>query len=195
MSGLSRRRLPLQGMFSPPVRSTRRVSALKLNTDPVNGHSPDGDYSSTMLHRDVCSAVILLLLALATGLQALRFPLGNLKKVGPGFFPIVLSVALGCLSFALLIKGLCSREKERVKWPAQWTAIILVLVAVFAYSFLLKPLGFLLATLLFTFSVFKLADPGRWAIPLLGSVTTTGLSLLLFKVWLAIPLPRGFMGY
>jgi putative tricarboxylic transport membrane protein len=149
----------------------------------------------TMRHRDTCSAIVFLILALAVGLQAARFPMGNLKRVGPGFFPLILAALLGLLSMLLLIKGLWSSERVRVCWPARWGGIILVIAAIFAYTLLLKPLGFLLATFLFTSLVFKYADSTRWAVPLAGAAITTGLNFLLFKVWLAIPFPSGFLGY
>jgi putative tricarboxylic transport membrane protein len=148
-----------------------------------------------MRHRDTDSAIVFLILALAVGFQAVRFPMGSLKRVGPGFFPIILAALLGILSILLLIKGLWSAERVRVCWPARWSGLILVMVAIFAYTLLLKPLGFLLTTFLFTSLVFKYADSTRWIVPLAGAAITTGVNFLLFKVWLAIPFPSGFLGY
>lgn len=148
-----------------------------------------------MRHRDGISAVFFLVLALVMGLQAVRFPMGGLRRVGPGFFPLLLAIFLGLLSLILLVNTLRSGATLRIKWPARWTGLVLIVTALFVYAFLLNPLGFLTTTFLFTFAVFKYADPGRSLVPLAGSLLTTGLSFVIFRVWLAIPFPSGYLGY
>lgn len=148
-----------------------------------------------MRHRDLASAMAFLVLAVAVGVQAARFPMGTLRRVGPGFFPLLLALCLALLALALLLKALRSAEPVPVAWPARWAGLLLVVAAILGYAVLLTPLGFLPTTFLFTFLVFKFADPGRWFVPLAGSSLTTGLSFILFKQWLAIPFPAGFLGF
>jgi len=59
----------------------------------------------------------------------------------------------------------------------------------------LKPLGFLLTTVLFTGIAYKFADPGKWVSPGLAALIATAVSYLVFKVGLGIPFPAGIFGY
>jgi putative tricarboxylic transport membrane protein len=150
-----------------------------------------------MRHRDVYTAVGFLALAIAFGIQASQFPFGSLRRVGPGFFPLVLALLLGGLSLALFLKTIRKEETTRIEWPRRQSGLILtlVVVAIFGYSLLLKPFGFLLTNLLFCFGVYKLSDPKRTFGPFIASLIATFLSIVFFKVWLGIPFPRGFLGY
>jgi hypothetical protein len=149
-----------------------------------------------MSRRDRFSAGALLVFALAIGLKAGTFPLGNLKSIGPGFFPLVLAALLGILSLVLLISSLTNpEEKEPVKWPDRWTGVVSVLGALFAYAFLLKFLGFSLSTFLFSLALLKYGYPKEWLIPLGGAVATTFFTLVIFKYWLGTPFPAGWVGF
>jgi len=142
------------------------------------------------------SAVILLVFSFCVGLKASTFPLGDLKRVGPGFFPIVLSSLMGLLSLLFLITSCMKRaDQGRIHWPKQWFGIGAVLFSLFAYGFLLKILGFSLTTFLFSLGLLKYGYPGKWVIPFGGAVATTFFTLLIFRYWLGTPFPTGWIGY
>jgi putative tricarboxylic transport membrane protein len=149
-----------------------------------------------MRNQDSYSAIALFVLALAVGIQASRFPIGSLKSVGPGFLPLVLAVLLGFLSVALFVGSLRSgKGGSTFKWPERWLGMSMVLLAILAYGFFLKNIGFLFSTFLIAFVLFKYSDPGRWLRPLVEATATTIFNLLVFKIWLGIPLPTGLIGY
>jgi len=149
-----------------------------------------------MTAKDIFSAVVLLIFALAFGLQAGLYPFGDLKRVGPGFLPLVLAVLLGLLSLILFLVSLPHRkEKKGFPWPEQWVGMVSVLVSLFAYGLFLKSLGFSLTTFLFSFALLKYGYPKKWLFPLGGALATTVFCLLVFKVWLGTPFPTGIIGY
>ena len=149
-----------------------------------------------MSRKDIFSAAVLLTFALAFGVQASMYPLGELKRVGAGFFPLVLAVLLGLLSLVLFLVSLPHRhDRKKISWPAQWGGIISVLVALFAYGFLLKYLGFPLTTFLFSLFLLKFGYPGKWLLPLGGALATMIFTFLIFKAWLGTPLPAGIIGF
>jgi hypothetical protein len=149
-----------------------------------------------MQKRNIFSAVAMLAFSLAVGVKAATFPLGDLRRIGPGFFPLVLASLLGILSLALLLSFLGKREEGvPPRWPRQWLGIISVLVALFAYGFFLKFLGFSLANFLFSLALLKYGYPGKWMIPLGGALATTLFSFLVFKYWLGTPFPGGWIGF
>lgn len=149
-----------------------------------------------MSRKDIYSALLFLALAVAIGLQAGFYPKGNLKHVGPGLFPLILAILLGCLSLTLFLVSL-SHRKERGKpiWPRHKTAIGVVLLALFAYGFLLQILGFSLTTFFFSLALLKYGYPREWLLPFGGALATTVTTLLLFKVWLGTPFPTGIIGF
>jgi len=149
-----------------------------------------------MHKRNILSALALLALSLAVGLTASTFPLGDLRRIGPGFFPLVLASLLGIFSLALLLSSLGKREERAPShWPRRWLGIVSVLAALFAYGFFLKFLGFALATFLFSLVLLKYGYPDKWMIPLGGALATTLFSLLVFKYWLGTPFPGGWIGF
>jgi putative tricarboxylic transport membrane protein len=78
------------------------------------------------------------------------------------------------------------RALSRKKIRRFWVPLSLL----FAYIVLLEPLGFLLATFLFLFSLFKLKDK-RWLPPLIFSAVVVLVSYLFFSVWLKAQFPKG----
>lgn len=149
-----------------------------------------------MQKRNIFSALALLAFSLAVGLKAATFPLGDLRRIGPGFFPLVLASLLGMLSLSLLLSSLRNREEGvPPRWPRRWMGIVSVLLALFAYGFLLKFLGFSLTTFLFSLALLKYGYPEKWMIPLGGALATTLFSFLVFKYWLGTPFPGGWIGF
>jgi len=150
-----------------------------------------------MRHRDLYTGIGFLAFAIAVGVQASRYPFGSLRRVGPGFFPLVLALLLGVLSLTLFLKAMHRKETNGIEWPGRdaGVALALVVAAIFAYSLLLKPLGFLLTTLLFCFVVYRFSDPRGKFRPFIASVVATFLSFLFFRIWLGIPFPTGLLGY
>jgi hypothetical protein len=149
-----------------------------------------------MSRKDLFSAVALFVFSLAFGLQTSRYPLGDLKRVGPGFFPLVLAVLLGILSLILFLGSFPHRRAETtISWPEQWGGIVGVLIALFAYGFLLNYLGFSLTTFLFSLCLLKYGYPRKWFLPFAGALATTLLGLLIFQIWLGTPFPAGIIGF
>ena len=64
----------------------------------------------------------------------------------------------------------------------------------FAYALLLERGGFLLCTLLFLATIFSYVGKQRWYWIYIGSPAITFLFYAVFKIWLKIQLPVGFMG-
>ncbi|MCT8467850.1 tripartite tricarboxylate transporter TctB family protein [Chromohalobacter canadensis] len=96
---------------------------------------------------DRICGVLLLVLAVAYGWGATQFPepFGGAESVGPDTFPKVLAVVLALSSLYLIVKP----DPDNA-WPMGRIVLELVIaVAVLvAYTLLLQPLGFILATLL-----------------------------------------------
>jgi hypothetical protein len=71
------------------------------------------------------------------------YPLGSAGRMGPGYFPIALSLLLMALGAYVLMKGL-TREGEPLGQFA-WRVAFVVLVATVAFGYLLERAGLIIA--------------------------------------------------
>jgi hypothetical protein len=149
-----------------------------------------------MCRDDAFAACMFLGFAVVLGIEALHYPVGSsLRRVGPGFFPLVCLGFLAALSGILLILSVRDWHlKLRAQWPRSFTPALIVLSSVFAYGFVLSYLGFLLTTFFFSFILFWQGYPRRWMLTSLLAAMTSLLAVLVFEIWLKIQFPRGLIG-
>jgi len=143
--------------------------------------------------------VLLMVFSLSFLFQAAALPLGNLKTIGPGFYPVVLSAVM---ILALLTQFL--REKRHAtipkfslnKYQIAATCLFLCMVV------MLKPLGYFATALLFSLCFssllgwqlidrFKDENKKRALIwlPLAATVLVTALDYALFELAFDFNLP------
>ncbi len=115
---------------------------------------------------------------------------------GPGALPFIVGLVLVSLSLAVLAPALL-RRLERSDPPAfpkgSFKKAGLALLGLFAYAFLLKPLGFLLTTLFFLIFALTFIEPQKWKTVLTFSLLTAVGAYLVFA-GLQVELPRGLWG-
>lgn len=144
-----------------------------------------------MTLNDRIFGVLMLVLAVAYGWGATQFPepFGGAESVGPETFPKVLAVVLALSSLYLIVKP----DPDNA-WPVGRTALELVIavVVLIAYTLLLEPLGFIIATLL---AVGTLC--WRMGAPPVRAYVTGGVAgvvvFLLFTFALDLALPLGLL--
>jgi hypothetical protein len=157
--------------------------------------TPRGDSGKGLkMCGDRSAAIVLMVLSIFFGGQAIYYPIGTLRKIGPGFFPLVLSSFLFLLSIVLLVKPTDSQHYKNV-WPNQWYGIGVVILALMAYGALMKILGFSVTTFAFAALLFRYGYPNRWILPLVGALLITLSVILVFRVWLGTPFPQGIFGF
>lgn len=135
--------------------------------------------------KNVIVGLIFIGLALTFGIGALRLNLGSAGQMGPGYFPLLLSVALLVLGVCVLVVGM----RKAGEWPGGTNVrgLVLVLVAVAVFAFGVRPLG-LVPTVAASSFLFSLA--GREFHPvaaLVASVTLALGSWALFIIGLRMP--------
>lgn len=124
---------------------------------------------------------------LANGLKPTL--LSSNEPLGPGAFPLLLGALFALFSILLMIKPTPNPE-----WPAAdaWAKMALILLTFVIYAYLLKPLGFVIATSLEMLALSLIfAGP-----PLKSAVASLGFSLflyLLFSYALGLGLPKGIL--
>ncbi len=142
-------------------------------------------------------SIFLLIFSIVVCREAYKLPLSSpLRTPGPGLFPFILGATLFFLSCLYFFKGLIAlRRKQEIQLfrGLRWGKVILVLVILFSYVLLLEKGGFLFCTYLLLLSLFQWVDKQRWYWVYFGSLGITLLCYSLFKIWLKIQLPIGFL--
>ena len=145
------------------------------------------------------SSLFFLLIGLYVCLHSFSLGLGRSREPGPGFIFFLAGALLSFFSIIDLIKYFSVREKTHKKirelWSgSKWQKIVMVLVAICIWSYLLNLLGFFISTFLLMIFLFAFLEFTRWWIVISTALITISICYVIFKLWLNIPFPRGFIG-
>jgi putative tricarboxylic transport membrane protein len=152
-----------------------------------------------MKRKEAISAIVLLSFSIAISYQASHYPFGTVSKVGPGFVPFYLGIALAVLSIIILIKTiLMSKGEGRPAGEAfgrkKIVRVFLVFFSMVAYAFLIDKLGFPITTFIFTLVLFRFIESYGWVSSTLWALGTSLGNYLIFDLWLQCQFPKGFWG-
>jgi putative tricarboxylic transport membrane protein len=132
-------------------------------------------------------------------IESYRLGLGSLHQPGPGFLFFWTAVAMGILSIAVIVRAWTGRKAEEpesaIFGKENALKIILVLLSLFLYAFFMETLGFIPITLLLFIFLLGIIEKKRWGFAVLVSVAVTGVSYLVFEIWLKSQLPKGLLGF
>jgi hypothetical protein len=134
---------------------------------------------------DFLAGSLFVAIGIVTVVAALDYPLGTIRNIGPGYFPILLGGVLVLLGVAVALKGL-----ERAETPAEGWAVrplIGVTAAVVVFALLLRPLGLAVATVALV-AISTFAGGGFSIVRIIGlSVGLVALSAVIFIHLLGLP--------
>ena len=116
--------------------------------------------------------------------------MGSLRGPGPGLFPNLVAILMMILSLFLIIPR---RKGEGESFSARSTLrLVIVFIALLAYSFALEYLGFVVVSFLLMTYLFKTFGTSRkWYAAVLWALASVGMTYLLFEVLLEGNLPQG----
>ena len=135
------------------------------------------------------AAVGLLWVAIAAGM-----PLWEGFAPNSGFLPLIYGVLLTGLSAAIAVDRLRAprREGEETRPPIGKPLLLLLVLVVAVVG--IGVVGFAVSIFLMLLFLYAVLErlPLHWS--LVASLAITGALLLVFKVWLSVPLPLGPIG-
>ena len=153
------------------------------------------------LHNQVGNIFWLVIAGYVT-IHACQLGLGSFRQPGPGlifFLSGLLLVVLSVIDLAVIFIEKPQKDKdskERAIWAGlRWQKVLLVIGGLSAYVFLFDILGFIPSTFLLMVFLFKAVEPTKWWTAILSSLITIVFSYLIFKIWLDVQLPTGFLGF
>ncbi|MEX1165978.1 MAG: tripartite tricarboxylate transporter TctB family protein [Hydrogenophaga sp.] len=135
---------------------------------------------------DIVGGLGLAAIGLFAAIYGQRYEFGDLNRMGPGYFPVVLGGLLCVLGFAIALPAFFRRgEPIKIAWKTY--ALVMASIAVFAFA--LKPLGIVFATAIAVLLA-SMADNGStWKGRLLTAVGIAIVTWLVFKLGLGMVLP------
>jgi hypothetical protein len=163
-----------------------------------------GDDVSLRAHirnkRDVAAGLLFAAIGLATVVGASEYPLGTMRSIGPGYFPIMIGIALALLGAGIAFQSVSfsgtadtttSRDQVQAGEDDDGIAIrplIMITLAVVAFGVTVRPLGLATATVvLVTLSSLAGREFGLLKVVLL-SVGLIALSWVTFIYLLGLPM-------
>jgi len=135
-----------------------------------------------------------------TALLSLRMPIGTFRMAGTGMFPLFLGILLMILSAAFILKIFFQSKEGQIKKEASIESsespiqLILFLGAMVLATAFFNQLGYPLTSFLLMVALLRILGIKRWGQNILISVVTAVGSYFLFVKWLAIPMPKGWVG-
>jgi hypothetical protein len=150
--------------------------------------------------KDVSAGLLFVAAGIVTVVGASDYPLGTMRSIGPGYFPIMIGVVLALLGAAVAFQGLSfggagniltGQERAQAHEDDDGIAIrplIMITLAVVAFGVTVRPLGLAIATAALvtlsslagrTFELFRVV---------LLSVGLMAISWLIFIYFLGFPL-------
>jgi len=140
------------------------------------------------LTQDVVQGGLFLAIGVAALLMALDYPLGTPGRMGPGFFPIMISTLLALTGIGILLRArLGMSELIRL---ARSMPLFIVSGAIIAFGFLLDKLGLPLAVLLLCIGAATASVRFEWNWKAVaGAAVFSIVCGILFVTLLGLPIP------
>lgn len=136
--------------------------------------------------KDFWSGLMFVGVAVVALVASQGYSLGTSTKMGPGYFPIVLSLVLGGLGLVLVARSLVLSGEALEAFHAR--AIAVLVVAIVAFGLLIDKLGLVVSLGLVTAFSAAASSKFRGLEVLALSVFVTLISVLIFVVALRLPL-------
>ena len=137
---------------------------------------------------DAAAGVFLILVAAFFGWQTTDLPIGTSLRMGPGYFPMVLSILLFIMGALILIKSF--RGQGEPIGTIAWRGIWFILPAPIFFGLTVRGLGFVPA-LFITTLIAAMASSRMKPLPaLVLAVLVTLFSTLVFSYALGLPFRR-----
>jgi hypothetical protein len=137
--------------------------------------------------KDLLAGLTFIAFGLAFGYASLGYDLGSALRMGPGYFPLLLSGALVVLGAVIVVEGFFETEEQPIG-TAPWLALVLLVAALLVFGFTVRGLGLVPALVI---AVFMSAFASRRTTLLSAIALAVGLTLLcvlIFVYGLGLPL-------
>ena len=137
--------------------------------------------------KDLLAGMLFLAFGLAFLLLAQRYPMGSARRMGPGYFPQLLSLLLIAIGVATALRALLSRPQPVDSIALK--AITLLSLAVVAFAFAVEHGGLAVAVVVLVLISSAASHTFRLPQALVLALALAAFSALLFGFGLGLPFP------
>lgn len=138
---------------------------------------------------DIAAGLLFMAIAAFFAWQSLGLEMGTSTRMGPGYFPIVLSGLLFLLGAVILFKAFGRADDEPFGRIA-WRGILFILPAPIFFGLTVRGLGFVPALFITTLIASQASVRMRPLAALILAVVVTLMSTLIFSYGLGLPFRR-----
>ena len=135
--------------------------------------------------RDTIGGLALIATGIFVAIYAQRYEIGELQRMGPGYFPFVLGLVLAALGVFIFMPALF---REGSKINANWRNLSFILLSILVFSSLLDVLG-LIVTVMLSVIVGSLPSGLRWRPRFVLSACIALITYLIFVLGLGMIIP------
>lgn len=138
--------------------------------------------------RDLLAGLIFVGFGLAFGIGSLNYELGTAFRMGPGYFPLLLSALIVLLGGIILVQALTAKAAKASMEPVPWAGLGLVLGALVFFGLTVRGLGIAPALFVTTFlSAVASKHTGVLGALVIAALMVT-ICMLIFVIGLGLPL-------
>ena len=127
-----------------------------------------------------------------------RADLGSFREPGAGFVALFSGLFVAVVGAIITLSEIFSKTSQSTTFDLSsafkgisWFRLIYTMVLLVVYALFLDMLGYILTTFFVMWALFYDWETRRWFPSCLASLVTTGVSYLVFEVWLHCQFPRG----
>lgn len=138
---------------------------------------------------DLACGAVFILFGLLWGYLASRMEVGTALRMGPGYFPLVVSICI--VAVGLLIAGKAVFFADGPAEPLQfaWRAMLLLTAAPIVFSLMIRQVGFVPSVAAIAGLSFFASRRAKPLQALLVTIAITLLCVAVFKLGLELPIP------
>ena len=143
------------------------------------------------------SLIFFILFSAAICVESYKIGLGSFNAPKPGLFPLLIGLLLGTLAMFRLFIDILSKTRTDnlniVIIPLKRMSFLII--SLLLYGLFMDKIGFNIATFVLVVFLLKVIESKSW---LTTISIATGMTIsihLIFRIWLGIQLPKGFMGF
>jgi putative tricarboxylic transport membrane protein len=148
-----------------------------------------------MIRAEKVACLLLMVFSVFIGFESRTYPLGTIDNPGPGFLPLLLSIAMSGMAFALTVRVWRSGTAKihRPFWPEKggMSKVSLTFVTILLFTAILEITGYMINIFFLFLILLRPIGRQKWVWSIAISMGATLVAYLLFDKWLMIPLPRG----
>lgn len=137
--------------------------------------------------KEVAAGFLMLLIGLAALLIVSDYNIGSARRMGLGYFPLILSGLLSLVGVLIIVTGVKSDAKSLPN--VSWRPMVVIFISLFGFM-LGMYLGGLLPAIVLTIAISSLADKkSTWKDVLLLAGLVPVAAWLIFNQALSLPIP------